>query len=45
LLDSSTVSPTVPQTLAPIAAKKNLAFLDAPVSGGKLSLLQVFDSK
>ncbi|KAL1461351.1 hypothetical protein WDU94_013254 [Cyamophila willieti] len=35
LIDSSTVDPQVPQTLAELATKKqNVMFLDAPVSGG-----------
>uniref|UniRef100_A0A8D8Y2S6 3-hydroxyisobutyrate dehydrogenase n=1 Tax=Cacopsylla melanoneura TaxID=428564 RepID=A0A8D8Y2S6_9HEMI len=35
LIDSSTVDPQVPQTLAELAIKKhNVKFLDAPVSGG-----------
>lgn len=34
LIDSSTVAPEAPRTVAAAAARKQLAFIDAPVSGG-----------
>lgn len=39
LIDSSTVDPSVSQTVASHAREYNLRFIDSPVSGGMLHLL------
>lgn len=36
LIDSSTVDPSVSQTLAPLAGEKGATYLDGPVSGGTI---------
>lgn len=35
-MDSSTIDPSVAQTVAQAAEKKGLRFIDGPVSGGRL---------
>lgn len=41
LIDSSTIDPSVSKEVAALSEKKGAVFMDAPVSGGILSLIQL----
>ena len=40
LMDCSTIDPTVSQAMAGIAQEKGAMFVDAPVSGGKVKVIE-----